>query len=219
MFSNDASFFVRVSDAAPEVVQELRYATCDNFTGRPVPGYDAPDALLLRETADALRRVLEDLRPKGLGLKLFDAYRPQCATDALVEWSGDPEDTLMKSHYYPDVNKADMTTQGYLGRRSRHSRGSAVDVTLIDLATGEELDMGSPFDFFGDISHPDSALVTPLQRGNRMRLRDAMTRRGFAPLSTEWWHFSLIDEPFPETWFTFTLAEGIRGICRESGPA
>ena len=213
MLSNDASFFVRVADAAPDVVQELRYATCDNFTGRPVPGYDSPDALLLREAADALRQVSEDLKPRGLGLKLFDAYRPQRATDAFIEWSGDPEDTLMKPRYYPDVNKADMVSQGYLGRRSRHSRGSAVDVTLIDLAAGSELDMGSTFDFFGDISHTESPLATPLQHANRMLLREVMIRRGFAPISTEWWHFSLIDEPFPETWFTFTLAEGAACIA------
>ena len=122
-----------------------------------------------------------------------------------MAWSKDPADTRMKARYYPDVDKADMIALGYLGAHSGHSRGSALDVTLVDLRTGAAADMGSPFDFFGEISHPDAPNLAPEQRANRLLLREAMLRRGFKPLSTEWWHFSLIDEPFPNTWFTFSL--------------
>lgn len=197
--------FVALNDIVPDLVVELRYYGSDNFVGRPVDGYEAEVAYLTRDAAAALRAVQEDLSAEGLGLKLFDAYRPQRAVDDFLTWAADPDDTKMKAAYYPTLDKSVLVPNGYIAERSGHSRGSTVDVTLVRVATGAELDMGSPYDFFDPISWPSSALVTASQSANRRLLRETMQRHGFVPLEQEWWHFTLRNEPYPDTSFDFPV--------------
>ncbi len=140
-----------------------------------------------------------------MGLKLFDAYRPQQAVNHFVRWAKVLNDTLMKQSYYPDVPKSELFKRGYIASKSGHSRGSTVDLTLIDLDTGNELDMGSPYDFFGVQSHPFYKKITDKQRKNRMLLRRVMLKNGFKPYENEWWHFTLRDEPFPNQYFDFPV--------------
>lgn len=200
----DPSGFVLVGEAVPDALLDVRYYTTYNFVGARIDGYEEPVALLTREAAEALRRVSDDVKAKGFRLVIYDGYRPQRAVDHFVRWAEDVADTAMKPVFYPDVDKADLFTRGFIARRSGHSRGSTVDLTLLDASAGTLLDMGGPFDFFGEISHPGCTKgLTAAQTGNRMRLRDAMLGRGFKPLSTEWWHFTLADEPYPDTYFDF----------------
>ena len=196
--------FVSVSDVIPDVLLDVRYYSTYNFVGERIDGYEAPLVLLTREAAEALALVNADLRRKGLRLVLYDGYRPQQAVDHFVRWA-ENEDESMRPVFYPDVDKADLFTRGFIARRSGHSRGSTVDLTLLDEKSGMLLDMGGPFDFFGELSHPDASGVTPQQHHHRMLLRDAMLRRGFRPLSTEWWHFTLVNEPYPDTYFDFPV--------------
>ena len=197
--------FVLVGEAIPDVIQEIRYYSSYNFVGERVDGYEAPVALLTREAAEALKLVNADMRARGLRLVIYDGYRPQRAVDHFVRWAEDLAADSMKPVFYPEVDKCELFEKGFIARRSGHSRGSTVDLTLLDERTGRLLDMGGPFDFFGELSHPDYAGVTPEQHANRMLLRDAMVRRGFRPLSTEWWHFTLKDEPYPDTFFDFPV--------------
>ena len=197
--------FVLVSEAIPDALLDIRYYTTYNFVGARIDGYEAPVAILTREAADALKLVSDDMKAQGLRLVIYDAYRPQRAVDHFARWAEDIADTRMKSVFYPDVDKADLFEKGFIARRSGHSRGSTVDLTLLDEATGKLLDMGGPFDFFGELSHPDYAGVTAQQHENRMLLQSAMMKRGFKPLSTEWWHFTLVDEPYPKTFFDFPV--------------
>ena len=198
-------YFVSISEAVPDVILETRYYSTYNFVGTRIDGYLAPKAYLTREAADSLRAVSEDVMRLGYRLKIFDAYRPQCAVDHFVRWAADVSDTTMRRYFYPDVDKSRLFELDYIARYSGHTRGSTVDLTLFDMATGKEVDMGGPFDFFGDRSHPDYRGVTPEQYANRMILRDAMLRHGFRPLYSEWWHFTLKNEPFPYTYFTFPV--------------
>lgn len=177
----------------------------NNFIGDTVDCYDAPVAKLTREAAKALSRVEANLKDQGLGLVIYDAYRPQCAVDHFVRWARDLSDTAKKSMYYPEVQKDSLFAQGYIAAKSGHSRGSTVDLTLYDLKTGKELDMGTPIDYFGQASHPDSDLVGKSQRENRQILRQAMVNEGFVPLETEWWHFTLREEPYPNIYFEFPV--------------
>ena len=202
----DASGFVLVSDAVPDAILEIRYFSTYNFVGERIDGYDAPVAALTAEAAKALRAVSDALEPMGYRLKIYDAYRPAMAVAHFVRWAQDASDTRMKAYFYPDLNKSVLFDRGYIGRRSGHSRGSTVDLTLFDMAAGRELDMGGTFDYFGELSHPDYAGVTREQYENRMLLRRVMMDHGFRPLSTEWWHFTLVDEPYPDTYFTFPLS-------------
>ena len=197
--------FVLVGEAIPDALLDIRYYTTYNFVGARIDGYEAPVAVLTREAADALKLVSDDMKAQGLRLVIYDAYRPQRAVDHFARWAEDIADTRMKSVFYPDVDKADLFEKGFIARRSGHSRGSTVDLTLLDEATGKLLDMGGPFDFFGELSHPDYAGVTAQQHENRMLLQSAMMKRGFKPLSTEWWHFMLVDEPYPKTFFDFPV--------------
>ena len=193
---------------APSILQEMRYPTPDNFMGRPVDGYEAPRAILTRQAAEALKQVQQDLATFHLGLKVFDAYRPQRAVDNFVRWAGDLEDTTMKWKYYPDVAKKDLFRKGYIASRSSHSRGSTVDLTIVSVEEktfGQELDMGSGFDFFGAVSWPDSPRPTPSQRAHRAVLQRVMQRHGFVPYAKEWWHFTLDGEPFPDTYYDFPV--------------
>lgn len=197
--------FVLVGEAIPDALLDIRYYTTYNFVGARIDGYEAPVAVLTREAADALKLVSDDMKAQGFRLVIYDAYRPQRAVDHFARWAEDITDTRMKAVFYPDVDKADLFEKGFIARRSGHSRGSTVDLTLLDEATGKLLDMGGPFDFFGELSHPDYAGVTAQQHENRMLLQSAMLKRGFKPLSTEWWHFTLVDEPYPKTFFDFPV--------------
>lgn len=188
--------FVDAAGIVPGLAVEMRYAGSDNFVGRPIAGYEAPRCLLTPQAARALARVQADLAPEGLGLKVFDCYRPVRAVADFAAWARDPADTRMKPAYYPRTDKADLFRLGYIAERSSHSRGSTVDLTLVRRADGAELDMGTPFDLFDEASATDSNLVGPIPRANRLRLRAVMIRAGFVPYAQEWWHFTLNDEPF-----------------------
>lgn len=197
--------FVDMGEFLADVQIEARYAGHGNFVGEPIDGYEAEKVLLTREAADALLAVQIELRQIGLGLKLFDGYRPQRAVDHFVRWAQDPEDDTMKSVYYPQVDKSDLFEQGYIAEQSGHSRGSAIDLTLVSLETGEELDMGTRWDYFDPRSAPANQEVSPQHQARRMLLQITMIKHGFEPLAEEWWHFKLIDEPYPDTWFDFVI--------------
>ena len=202
---DDASQFVNITDVVPDAILEIRYFSTYNFVGTRVDGYLEPVALLTKRAADSLRAVSDDLKKQGYRIKIYDAYRPQCAVDHFVRWAADVNDTLMKSVFYPQVPRNRLFELGYIARKSGHTRGSTVDLTLVEAATGKEVDMGGPFDWFGIESHPDYRGITPKQFYNRMILRKAMLRHGFKPISTEWWHFTLRNEPFQNTYFTFPV--------------
>jgi len=199
--------FVHVDEVIPGIVLDIRYYSEDNFTGRRVSGYERPAAILTKQAALALQDVAAELAGFGLGLKIYDAYRPQRAVDAFVQWARDPGDQRMKSRYYPQVDKGNLIEAGYIAERSGHSRGSTVDLTLVSPGPDgpRELDMGTGWDYFGPESWPDSRAVTPEQRAHRLLLRVLMERHGFAPLQQEWWHFTLRDEPFPDKYFDFPV--------------
>jgi len=182
--------FVRLADVAPTIRQDVRYAGHDNFTGRPVAGYDAADCWLRRDAAEALARVQADAEGQGLGLIVWDCYRPQRATDAFVRWAGDAADQAMKARFYPAVDKAKLFEEGYIGRRSGHSTGLAVDLGLVG-ADGALLDFGSGFDLFDPRSWTASHAVGAPARTNRDRLKHLMETRGFTNYPREWWHYSL----------------------------
>ena len=210
----DASGFVVLSEVVPDVIQEIRYYSTYNFVGDRIRGYNEPVALMTKEAASALKDVADELREKGYRLKIFDAYRPQMAVDNFKEWALDMKDTRMKEYFYPDLPKDVLFDQGYIAARSGHSRGSTVDLTLFDMRTEKEVDMGGTFDFFGERSHPDfKGDLTPEQLKNRRILSQAMFRHGFKGLDTEWWHFTLRNEPYPETYFTFpNSAESVHNV-------
>ena len=204
--TKDPSGFVLLADYVPGIIQEIRYYTTYNFVGDRIDGYEEPVALMTAEAARALKAVSNELNAMGYRLKVFDAYRPATAVKHFVLWSIDDLDLRMKPFFYPDLDKAELFKRGYIAKQSSHSRGSTVDLTLLDMSTGKELDMGGPFDFFDEISHSDFKGITDLQYQNRMTLRDAMIRQGFEPISCEWWHFTLKDEPYPNTYFDFPVS-------------
>ena len=192
----------------PSVIQEIRYHSTYNFIGDRIDGYEEPVALLTIEAARALKAAANELIVKGYRVKVFDAYRPLTAVKHFVLWGIEDQDIRMKQYFYPDLQKQELFAKGYIASRSSHSRGSTVDLTLFDMKTGRELDMGSPFDFFGEISHPDYTGITDEQFENRMLLRNAMLRNGFLPIDCEWWHFTLKDEPYPDVYFEFPVSAG-----------
>ncbi len=198
--------FVYVETVVPDIHTELRYLSDENFLGRRVSGYLAPRCILTREAAEALKKVQDELKQFGMGLKIFDAYRPQCAVDHFVQWGKDLNDTKMRTKYYPDVQKKDLFKEGYIAEKSSHSRGSTVDLTIVCLdEPSTELDMGTHFDFFGPEAWPDSPLVSPVHRAHRMLLHVLMNKYGFDSYPKEWWHFTLKNEPFPHTYFNFQV--------------
>ena len=203
--SDDSSDFVNLSEAIPDAILEIRYYSTYNFVGERIDGYEEPIAFLTKEAAEALKEVSDELIEKGYRLKIYDAYRPQAAVTHFVEWSQDADDTRMKEYFYPDLDKGSLFSEGYIASRSGHSRGSTVDLTLFDMDTEKEADMGGTFDYFGRRSHPDYTEITDEQYENRMILREAMLNHGFRPNDTEWWHFTLRNEPFPDTYFTFPV--------------
>ena len=202
----DPSGFVLLADFVPQIVQEIRYYSTYNFIGERIDGYEEPVALLTIEAARALKAVSSELIVRGYRLKVFDAYRPACAVRHFILWGIEDQDVRMKPYFYPELQKQELFSKGYIARQSSHSRGSAVDLTLLDMASGKELDMGGPFDFFGEISHPDYRGITEEQYENRMLLRRAMLRGGFVPIGCEWWHFTLKNEPYPDTYFAFPVS-------------
>ena len=224
--TDDSSQFVTLTDVVPDAILEIRYFGTYNFVGERIDGYLEPTALLTKQAADSLRAVSDDVKAKGYRLKIYDAYRPQRAVDHFVRWSKDFSETRMKTYFYPDLEKDVLFPQEYICEKSGHTRGSTVDLTLFDMTTEKELDMGGTFDWFGPESHPDfcgnpetseftgdnskspaNRSITSEQFANRMILRQAMLRHGFKAMPTEWWHFTLQDEPFPDTYFTFPVKQ------------
>ena len=202
----DPSGFVLLADAVPGIVQEIRYYSTYNFIGDRIDGYEEPCALLTKEAARALKAVASEVYVQGYRLKIFDAYRPATAVRHFVLWGIEDLDLRMKPYFYPDLPKQELFRRGYIASQSSHSRGSAVDLTLLDMRTGKEVDMGSPFDLFSEVSHPDYKGVTEEQYENRMLLQGIMMRHGFLPIDCEWWHFCLKDEPYPDTYFEFPVS-------------
>ncbi|WP_210593998.1 M15 family metallopeptidase [Streptomyces sp. GESEQ-35] len=196
--------FVALADIDPTIRQEMRYATAHNFVGTQLDGYDDPCCVLTRPAAGALSRAQQILLRDGFALKVYDGYRPQAAVDHMVHWSRDPEAQHMKSVFYPYVDKELLFADGYVAARSGHSRGSTVDVTLTT-SDGEVLDMGTEFDFFDPRSHTLHPDTEPVPRENRRMLTEAMASAGFVNLPEEWWHFTLAEEPFPDSYFGFPV--------------
>ena len=204
----DASGFVVLSQLVPAIIQEIRYYTTYNFIGDKIDGYEEPCALTTIEAARALKGAANEANVMGYRLKVFDAYRPAGAVKQFVMWGIEDTDIRMKQYFYPELEKQELFSKGYIASRSTHSRGSTVDLTLLDMNTGKEVDMGSPFDLFSEVSHPDyqGAGITEQQYKNRMLLQGIMTRNGFDPIDCEWWHFTLRNEPYPETYFEFPVS-------------
>lgn len=200
--------FVYVKDSIPDIALEMRYCYENNFVGEAIDGYENDVCILGTKATQALKKVQASLRKKGYGLKIFDAYRPQRAVDHFVRWARDLNDVKMKSKFYPQEGKQHLFKRGYISSKSGHSRGSTVDITLIYLEgdkKGLEVDMGTPWDFFSKKSWPFSDQINEQQLKNRIILREAMLQFGFKPLRTEWWHFTLREEPFPNTYFDFVV--------------
>lgn len=205
-FHKNTTGFVLLTDVVPQIVQEIRYFSTYNFIGDRVDGYEEPCSILTREAARALKSVSNEMIVQGYRLKIFDTYRPASAVKHFVLWGIEDQDIRMKQYFYPDLEKQELFSKGYIAKLSSHSRGSTVDLTLLDMKTGKEVDMGSPFDLFSELSHPDCKNVTEEQYENRMMLQKVMIRNGFEPISCEWWHFTLRDEPYPDTYFDFPLS-------------
>ncbi len=202
----DPSGFVLLADFVPGIVQEIRYYSTYNFIGERIDGYEEPVALLTIEAARALKSAANELNVMGYRIKVFDAYRPATAVKQFILWGIEDEDVRMKPYFYPELTKAEVFERGYIAKRSSHSRGSAIDLTLIDMKSGKEVDMGGPFDLFSEVSHPDYRGITDEQYANRMMLQKVMVRNGFDTLDCEWWHFVLHGEPYPNTYFEFPVS-------------
>ena len=205
---HDSSGFVMLADFVPHMIQEIRYHSTYNFIGERIDGYEEPCAMLTLEAARALKSASNELFVMGYELKVFDAYRPARAVRHFVLWGIEDQDLRMKEFFYPELEKQALFAEGYIAKQSSHSRGSAVDLTILDMKTGKEVDMGSPFDYFGVESHPDYKGITDEQYRSRMLLQKVMTRSGFLPYECEWWHFVLADEPYPDTYFDFPVCIG-----------
>ena len=197
---------VDVRALAPDIEVDMRYAGADNFTGAPVPGYEANRCLLLAPAAQAVARVQAALRAQGYGLRIHDCYRPAHAVRSFVRWVGAPDDPVLKARWYPNVAKAALMP-GYIAETSGHSRGATVDLTLVRCRGGAcaPLDMGTPYDFFDPSAHTAAPGLTAAQRGNRERLRAAMEAQGLANYPMEWWHYTLRPEPDPGTAYDFPV--------------
>ncbi|MBR2523739.1 MAG: M15 family metallopeptidase [Clostridiales bacterium] len=202
----DPSGFVLLADHVPGIIQEIRYYSTYNFIGDRIDGYEEPCAIITKEAARALKNVSNELNVQGYRMKVFDTYRPAGAVKHFVMWGIEDTDIRMKDYFYPDLQKQELFSKGYVASKSSHSRGSTIDLTLLDMKTGKEVDMGGPFDFFSELSHPDYRGITDEQYNNRMILRNVMVRNGFVPIDCEWWHFTLADEPYPDTYFEFPVS-------------
>lgn len=213
----------------PGILLDLRYATAHNFIGRPIHGYAAARCLLTRPAAEALKSVEEELRKRNLALKIYDCYRPQRAVDDFVAWSRNLADQKMKAEFYPHVDKRDLFREGYIAAKSGHSRGSTVDLTIVPLPpppqpvfdpaqplrscenpkdarfADNSIDMGTGFDCFSVLAHTDNPAVSAAAQANRRLLKSVMERHGFVNLAEEWWHYTLREEPYPDTYFDFPI--------------
>ena len=208
-YSDDTSGFVRLSNVIPDALQEIRYHSTYNFIGDRIDGYDDPIAFLTREAAQHLKGASDAFAAMGYRIKIWDTYRPQMAVDHFMRWAEDIADTRMKPYFYANLDKSVLIPEGYIARHSGHTRGSTVDLTLLDMRTGCEVDMGGAFDDFSERSHPDFRRISQQQYAHRMLLRDTMMHHGFRPITSEWWHFTLADEPWPDTYFTFPIRADI----------
>ncbi len=221
--------FVYLQDIDPTILQEVRYALFHNFTGRPIPSYNAPVIIVTEPVAHSLKAVQEELKPFQLTLKVYDGYRPQDAVDSFSVWAEDSADTLMKAEFYPTLDKPDLF-KGYIAKRSSHTRGSAVDLTIVPLPVppqptwnpgdpildgrlpkGERfndnsIDMGTGFDCLDELAHTMNPALPPEVRTNRLLLKTLMEKHGFENYWREWWHFGLVNEPYPDTYFNFPVA-------------
>jgi D-alanyl-D-alanine dipeptidase len=197
--------FVYLDQLAPTIEVELRYFSTNNFIGKPIDGYQRNCLITSLPAAKAIIKIQNKLKDKEYRLKIFDGYRPQQAVVHFMRWAALLNDTLMKAEYYPNTSKSELFNQGYIASKSGHSRGSTIDLTLVDTKTQLELDMGSSYDFFGAQSHPFYPNISKKQLENRMFLRAIMVANGFKPFKNEWWHFTLINEPFPKTYFNFPI--------------
>lgn len=220
--------FVEIREVIPDIVLDMRYTTNHNFLGVPVDGYNADKCYLTREAAEALLKVQEELRKFFLSLKIYDAYRPQRAVDHFVRWAKDLSDTLTKREFYPTLDKSRLFVDGYIAERSGHSRGSTVDLTVVPIPLPSQpefdindqcecyelvekrfkdnsIDMGTGYDCFHPFSHTENQELNPQQRANRVLLKSLMDKYGFRNLAEEWWHFTLRNEPFPDTYFDFVI--------------
>lgn len=220
--------FVEIREVIPDIILDLRYYSDHNFLGRKVDGYLAEKCFITKAAADSLAKVQEELRKFGLSLKIYDAYRPQRAVDDFVKWAKNLNDTLTKKEFYPTVDKSRLFIEGYIAEKSGHSRGSTVDLTIVPVPVPEQpafdisnqcecfrsaeerfkdnsLDMGTGYDCFHSLSHTMNVNLSPQQRANRLLLYSLMTKFGFRNLPEEWWHYTLINEPFPGTYFDFVI--------------
>lgn len=220
--------FVDVGKAIPQMQFDMRYFSSHNFVGRKIHGYEQDACLLTKPAADALKSVEDKLLPMGLTLKAYDCYRPQSAVDDFVHWAADAHDEKMKAEFFPSVSKDRLFEEGYIAAHSGHSRGSTIDLTIVPLGSviphmtkesaladcaapqaartpDNSLDFGTAFDCFSPVSHPSYAAIPPQAKANRLLLQLLMTDAGFAPLGTEWWHFTLKSEPYPDTYFDFPV--------------
>jgi zinc D-Ala-D-Ala dipeptidase len=197
--------FAFVDERVPGMRWDAKYATWDNFTGKPVDGYGVNRIVGTTALCAALERAREEAASMGYGLLLWDGYRPQRAVDCFLRWAQQPEDGRTKLRHYPNIDRAEMFTNGYVAAKSGHSRGSTVDLTLYHLARGELAPMGGDYDLMDAVSHHGASGITELEAANRRRLRSIMTASGFGSYAREWWHYTLTDEPYPDTYFDFPI--------------
>jgi len=198
--------FVFVDEIVPDIRWDAKYATWDNFTGKPVDGYRANRIVGTRDLCAALEKAQGKAASLGFGLLLWDGYRPQRAVDCFLRWSKQPEDGRTKQRHYPNIARSEIVERGYVAARSGHSRGSAVDLTLYDLATGELAPMGGGHDLMDPISHHGAKGISHVEAENRQHLRTIMEACGFRPYEREWWHYALEDEPYPDDYFDFPIS-------------
>ncbi len=198
--------FAFVDEVVPEVRWDAKYATWDNFTGKPVDGYLANRIVGTTELCDGLERARRTAASLGFGLLLWDGYRPQRATECFLRWSEQPEDGLRKQRHYPNIERAEVFEKGYVHARSGHSRGSTVDLTLYSLDSGELAPMGGDHDLMDSISHHAAMRIPAVEKSSRRSLRAIMELSGFTPYESEWWHYTLMGEPYPDTYFDFPVA-------------
>lgn len=201
--SYDKTKFAEISTVIDDAAYDIRYYSSNNFTGKKINGYKAPKAYMTKESLTALSKAAQDLRNQGYRLLIWDSYRPQKAVDNFVTWINDPNDVGDKT-FYPNLKKSDLVKGGYIATKSSHTRGSTVDLTLIK-KDGSFVDMGGTFDLFSEISHPDYKKITRAQKKNREILRQAMFKAGFDGIDSEWWHFTLKNEPYKDTYFNFDV--------------
>lgn len=197
--------FVYAKTIIPDLDVELRYYTTNNFVGDTIDSYKSNNLIITKAAAEKLKLVQDELQQQNLCLKIYDGYRPQGAVNHFIRWARDLNDTLNKQEFYPEVNKRNLFKAGYIATRSGHSRGSTIDLTITNGETGEPLDMGSPYDFFGEKSWVDYKGITEKQKANRQLLQAVMLKHNFRNYPKEWWHFTLRWEPFPETYFDFEV--------------